>query len=350
MTPARGALLALLISCSALLLGCTVQAQRGDGNLDVPTRSPEVFGEVRDFSFTERRGAEVSKADLLGEPWIAGFIFTRCATICPALTQELSRAAVALEGVDAKVVAFSVDPEHDTPEVLSEYASHYEGGDSEDWLFLTGSEAKIHALILGSFKLNVGRMEGEDPGLAFAHSSRLVVVDGEGKIRGYYDGLTEEGTMAAVARARYLAGDSQPAPFLPTLNAIFNSTAAVLLMLGLFAIKAGHKKRHEHLMKLAFLVSAAFLVSYLYYHFVVVPAQGGPVKFGGEGTAKIAYYVLLLTHVLGAIVNLPMVLRTFWLAHKERWDSHKRWAKWTFPLWMYVSVTGVMVYACLYVL
>jgi len=346
----RAQLLALLLPLLAFVSGCTVEAQMGDGNLDVPSSSPETFGEVRDFSFTERRGVEVTKQSLLGEPWIAGFIFTRCSTICPALTQELSRATLALDGADAKVVAFSVDPEHDTPEVLTEYATHFEGGDSEDWLFLTGSEGMIHALVLGSFKLNVARMEGEDPGMAFAHSSRLAVVDGEGMIRGYYDGLTAEGTMAAVERARYLAGGAQPVSFLPTLNAIFNSTAAVLLMAGFLAIKAGRKKQHEHLMKLAFLVSAAFLTSYLYYHFVVVPAQGGPVKFDGEGTAKIAYYVLLLTHVLGAIVNLPMVLRTFWLAHKERWDDHKRWAKWTFPLWMYVSVTGVMVYVSLYVL
>jgi uncharacterized membrane protein YozB (DUF420 family) len=271
------------------------------------------------------------------------------------MTQEMSKATLALEGTGAKVVALTIDPENDTAEVLTEFASHFPGRDSEDWLWLRGSEGRVHALILGSFKLSVGRMEGADPGLEFAHSSKLVAIDGDGNIRGYYDSTDPGGTEAAIARMRFLAGVWEPeAPtstsFLPTLNAIFNSTAAVLLMAGLFAIKAGHKKRHEHLMKLAFLVSAAFLTSYLYYHFVVVPAQGGPVKFDGEGTAKIAYYVLLLTHVLGAIVNLPMVLRTFWLAHKERWDDHKRWAKWTFPLWMYVSVTGVMVYVSLYVL
>ena len=346
-------LLALLAATSLLALaspGLAASAPLPQGDLDAAADSEAVFGELKDFSFTERRRAEVTRESLLGEPWIAGFIFTRCSTICPALTQELSQAAVELDGLPAKVVAFSVDPEHDTPEVLSEYASHFEGGESEDWLFLTGSEAKIHALILGSFKLNVGRMEGEDPGMAFAHSSRLVVVDGEGKIRGYYDSLEEQGTERAIARVRHLAGVPEATSFLPRLNAIFNSTAAVLLVLGLLAIKAGRRKQHEHLMKLAFVVSAAFLASYLYYHFVVIPAQGGPVRFGGEGTAKVAYLVLLATHVVGAVVNLPMVLRTFYLAHKERWEAHKKLARWTFPLWMYVSVTGVMVYFALYVL
>ena len=101
-------------------------------------------------------------------------------------------------------------------------------------------------------------------------------------------------------------------------------------------------------MRAAFVVSAAFLASYLYYHFVVIPAQGGPVRYGGTGAAKAAYLALLLTHVLGAIVNLPMVLRTLWLAQKERWDGHRRWARRTYPLWLFVSVSGVLVYLLLY--
>ena len=100
-------------------------------------------------------------------------------------------------------------------------------------------------------------------------------------------------------------------------------------------------------MQFAFLASAAFLGIYLYYHFAVQPELGAR-KFNGEGLAKTAYLALLITHVIGAIVNLPMVLRTFYLAWKERWDDHKRWAKFTFPLWFYVSVTGVVVYLVLY--
>jgi uncharacterized membrane protein YozB (DUF420 family) len=100
------------------------------------------------------------------------------------------------------------------------------------------------------------------------------------------------------------------------------------------------------MMKAAFVASALFLACYLYYHLAV--ARGQPTGFNGEGWRRVAYLVLLITHTVLAMVNLPMVLRTFWLAHKERWEEHKRWAKITFPIWLYVSVTGVAVYVVLY--
>jgi uncharacterized membrane protein YozB (DUF420 family) len=102
------------------------------------------------------------------------------------------------------------------------------------------------------------------------------------------------------------------------------------------------------MMRSAFVVSAAFLSCYLYYHFAVLPISGGPTRFNGEGAAKAAYLLMLLTHVVLAVVNLPMVLRVFWLAHKEDWDRHRRLARWTLPIWLYVSLTGVLVYLVLY--
>lgn len=135
---------------------------------------------------------------------------------------------------------------------------------------------------------------------------------------------------------------------LPTVNAFLNGTAAVLLLVGVAQIRAGRREAHARIMFAATGVSAVFLASYLYYHFVVVP-RDGHTAFGGQGALRSAYFVLLITHVLGAIVNLPMVLRTLWLAHREDWERHKRLARWTFPLWMYVSVTGVAVYLALYV-
>ncbi|MHC4376847.1 MAG: DUF420 domain-containing protein [Planctomycetota bacterium] len=134
---------------------------------------------------------------------------------------------------------------------------------------------------------------------------------------------------------------------LPLIEACLNGAATVLLIAGIVAIKGGKRELHERCMQFAFLASAAFLAIYLYYHFAVQP-ELGPRKFNGEGLAKGAYLALLITHVIGAIVNLPMVLRTFYLAWNERWDDHKRWAKFTFPLWFYVSVTGVVVYLVLY--
>ena len=133
---------------------------------------------------------------------------------------------------------------------------------------------------------------------------------------------------------------------LPAVNATLNAAAAVLLVLGLLAIKAGRRETHARLMRSAFLVSAAFLACYLYYHFAI--ARGEPTRYNAGGARKLAYLALLLSHTVLAMVNLPMVLRTLWLAHKERWDAHRRLARWTFPIWLYVSVTGVLVYLVLY--
>ena len=134
----------------------------------------------------------------------------------------------------------------------------------------------------------------------------------------------------------------------PLTNAILNGTSAVLLVAGLAAIKRQRRELHERLMKSATVTSALFLAGYLYYHFGV-QAEVGATPFRREGVIKTAYLVMLASHVLLAIVNVPLVLRTLWLAHKERWEEHKRIAKVTFPVWMYVSVTGVLVYLALYV-
>ena len=345
-------LLAFLTTLTLLLVssGCGAKGtEEGSLTLAAGPTDPAEFGSIAPFEFMERRGELVSDADLRGRPWLVGFIFTRCGTICPALTREMSRAHEMLEGVDANIVAITVDPEYDTPEVLSNYAVNFEGGDTDNWLFLRGSIEETDRLVKESFKLALERDPDADPGLYVSHSSLLVAIDADGKVRGYYEGIDRLGTQDAVRRVRYLAGDRGVLSPLPRVNAILNGTAALILILGLVAIRSGRKKLHAFLMRTALAFSAAFLASYLYYHFAVVPAQGGPVLFDGEGMAKTLYLVLLATHVLGAIVNLPMVLRTFWLAHTERWDDHKRLAKRTFPLWLYVSITGVAVYWVLYV-
>jgi uncharacterized membrane protein YozB (DUF420 family) len=141
--------------------------------------------------------------------------------------------------------------------------------------------------------------------------------------------------------------DASRPSVLPLVNACLNATASVLLVAGLVAIKRGRRELHERLMRAAFLVSTAFLASYLWYHFGA-QKELGPTKFHGVGAAKHLYLAMLASHVLLAIVNLPMVLRTLWLAHKERWDDHRRLAKPTFAIWLYVSVTGVLVYLTLY--
>jgi uncharacterized membrane protein YozB (DUF420 family) len=133
---------------------------------------------------------------------------------------------------------------------------------------------------------------------------------------------------------------------LPAVNATLNGIAAVLLVLGYRAIKRGERDVHRRFMLAAFGTSTAFLACYLYYHFAV--ARGEPTRFNGHGAARSAYLLLLLSHTVLAAVNLPMVLRTLWLGYKQDWARHKRLARWTFPIWLYVSVTGVLVYVVLY--
>jgi uncharacterized membrane protein YozB (DUF420 family) len=135
---------------------------------------------------------------------------------------------------------------------------------------------------------------------------------------------------------------------LPLLNACLNASSGVLLVAGLLAIKAGRRNAHERLMIGALVVSTAFLASYLYYHFVEVP-RTGPTRFRGVGWVRPAYFAMLASHVVLAATVVPLALRTVFLARRGRFEAHKRWAKVTFPIWLYVSVTGVLVYLVLYV-
>lgn len=132
---------------------------------------------------------------------------------------------------------------------------------------------------------------------------------------------------------------------LPVVNATLNATSTILIVSGLIAIKAGYKNLHRALMMGAIAVSAAFLTCYLVYHFNVVAVT----KFTYIGWPKRLYYFILLTHVPLAILVLPLLALTVIPAVKGRYDVHKRWAKITAPIWLYVSVTGVLVYLMLYV-
>ena len=134
---------------------------------------------------------------------------------------------------------------------------------------------------------------------------------------------------------------------LPAINASLNAVATVLLVVGLVLIKRGRREAHGKVMLGAALVSAFFLAGYLTYHFFVIP-ELGHTPFRHEGAVKYLYYAMLLSHILLAAVNLPMILVTLWRAYRKDWDRHRRLARWTWPIWFYVSVTGVLVYLCLY--
>lgn len=130
---------------------------------------------------------------------------------------------------------------------------------------------------------------------------------------------------------------------LPTLNASLNSVATVLLFSGYIAIKKGKRDLHRNIMVAALVVSAFFLTSYLIYHYHV-PSK----KFPDLGWIKTVYLIILIPHIILAAAMVPMILKTFWHAFRGEWEKHKKIAKITFPIWMYVSVTGVIVYFMLY--
>lgn len=130
---------------------------------------------------------------------------------------------------------------------------------------------------------------------------------------------------------------------LADVDAILNGVAFVLICAGLIAIKRGNVALHKKLMLSALGCSALFLVCYLTYH-----ATCEPVKYQGQGIRLKLYYVLLITHVVLAAVQVPLILRTAWLGLKDRREAHKKWAKVTTPIWLYVSITGVVIYWMLY--
>ncbi|MGE5347622.1 MAG: DUF420 domain-containing protein [Acidithiobacillales bacterium] len=130
---------------------------------------------------------------------------------------------------------------------------------------------------------------------------------------------------------------------LPTLNALLNSASAALLVTGWLLIRAGRREAHRKFMTSALACSALFLVSYLVYH-----SRVGSVRFAGTGTARMVYLAILLSHTVLAAAVAPLAVTVFVLARRARFDRHRRLARWTLPVWLYVSVTGVIVYLMLY--
>lgn len=130
----------------------------------------------------------------------------------------------------------------------------------------------------------------------------------------------------------------------PAFNAALNATSAVLLLVGFACIRARRVAAHRLLMSAALAVSALFFISYLAYH-----AQVGSVRFQGIGWTRAVYFPILITHTVLAVTVVPLALRTLWLALHKRFSAHRAIARITFPIWLYVSVSGVVVYVMLYV-
>lgn len=157
-----------------------------------------ILGRVAEFALVDQASAPVSRGSLDGEPWVANFVFTRCPLVCPRLSERMRvlQALAKDHATPLRLVTFSADPEHDVPDVLKSYAEGY-GADRATWRFLTGSEAQV-AAVARSFAV---ALQGEaDPSKAdfgIMHSGHLILVDGKGRIRGYYPS-SEDGVESRI--------------------------------------------------------------------------------------------------------------------------------------------------------
>jgi len=136
-----------------------------------------------------------------------------------------------------------------------------------------------------------------------------------------------------------LGFDVEPLSFLPPIYAFINGLTAILLIAAVLAIKNGNRKLHERLNTIAIMCSLIFLLLYIAYHMT-----SDSTKFGGEGVIKYVYYFILITHITLSIIVIPFVLTTYMRAKLNKFSQHKKIAKITFPLWLYVTITGVIVY------
>ena len=154
---------------------------------------PTVLGELPDFRLTNRDGRTITRADLRGKPWIADFIFTRCQVSCPLMTQRMKALTARLEDFDELTyVSITVDPDHDTPQVLQTYAQKNQAADN--WLFLTGPRDDVFRLSKEGFMLGIDLNPPEGataPGEPILHSTRFVLVDGNGRLRGFYEAFSD---------------------------------------------------------------------------------------------------------------------------------------------------------------
>ncbi|MFY0602580.1 MAG: DUF420 domain-containing protein [Flavobacteriaceae bacterium] len=164
----------------------------------------------------------------------------------------------------------------------------------------------------------------------------------EAKEKQYKRGITVLSILIPVVVAvlfRVKIPNVEPLTFLPPIYATINGITAILLIMAVIAIKKGNKKLHEKLNTTAIFCSVLFLVMYVAYHMT-----SDSTAFGGEGSIKYVYYFILISHILLSIVVIPFVLFTYMRAKLGNFSSHKRIAKYTFPLWLYVAITGVIVY------
>ncbi|TWT57324.1 hypothetical protein KOR42_06840 [Thalassoglobus neptunius] len=340
---------------------------------------------VDDFTLVDQTGTPFTNEDLLGKPWIVNFVFTRCSYQCPLTCKTMMEFNKRISDIDCRIVTITVDPEHDDVDRMQIYSEIW-GADPERWIFATGEPEVVWDLIRKGFKISAWENVGTDrvPGMEFAHDNNIIHVSADGEVLGRYDSVVAddmttlknvlegeietpedhrptavEGDESVTIREYFEGDQAEPvnpldklpawAKRLPGVIAMLNSLATVLLILGYIFIKSGYTSLHKKSMLFAFGVSVAFLACYLSYHFALHYYADSPGKpFEGTGTIRIVYFSILISHVILAALVPVLAIVTIIKGLRASWDSHRRWARVTFPIWLYVSVTGVIIYWMLY--
>ncbi len=353
LTPAAdraGYRLGILIVAGTVLASLLVCLAVAFWPVSTPARAGQDLGEgfpLGTFRLVERSGRGITDADLAKRVSVVSFIFTHCPLSCPRISSVMKGLQGRLAGSDVQLVSLTVDPDRDTPAVLAEYARRF-NADPARWWFLTGPKAEVVSLITDRFKVGLqATTEADQQGgaEAFTHSDRLALVD-HGRVVGYFDSTDPKALTDLVSSARARAGPAVPSwvRHLPAVNATLNGSCALLLALGWTLIRSGNVRGHALTMISCVTVSALFLACYLIYHF-----QVGSVPYRGTGPLRLIYFTILLSHTLLATFGVvPLVTLTLTRALRRRFLLHARIARVTFPIWMYVSVTGVIIYVMLY--
>jgi protein SCO1/2/putative membrane protein len=343
--------------------------------------------EVDDFQLVDQLGRPVTREFLRGKPWVVNFIFTRCVTACPATCRKMMELIESVNEVDMRFVTITVDPENDSVEQMAKFAEIWQA-DPEKWLFCTGEKEALYKLIRTGFKVSAWENFGDKrlPGYEFAHDNHLLHIDPQGKILGRYNSMvdTELALLGRVLRGEIetpvkhrpaalenaaspakivggstgAGGDAGEDPLaklppwaqrLPATNAMLNGLSTLLLLTGFLAIKAKREHLHKQMMVTAFGVSILFLGCYLTYHWALHEYTGTHGKpFTGTGGIRTLYFSILISHVVLAATVPVLAVVTLVKGYAQNWESHRRWAKVTFPIWLYVSITGVIIYWMLY--
>jgi protein SCO1/2 len=300
-------------------------------------------GPLAPFALKDQTGAPFTPEQLRGKVWIAHFFFTTCTQGCDKTVGRMRDIQEAVRGKnDIALVSISVNPENDDVNLLADYARDL-GAEPGQWFFLTSPEVDVRAMVQKTFFVNAQANPSAPKGQDVTHDFRLLVVDRDGQIVGFTDGRDPANVPLLVDRVRRLASERY---VLPAVNAALNATAGFLLIVGYLAIRRRNINLHKTAMLSALLCSGVFLGCYLYYHFMILSGQSP--RLVGPGAVRIIYLTILLSHTLLAVVVAPLALFTTYQGLTDNLARHVRLARWTLPIWLYVSITGVVVYAMLY--